>query len=207
MSENNANINEELDEKRIFHNALTKRIAATGIFIAVGLILSAFNPFGYFLIAGTKINPFAHLINAITGVLIGFTFSCITALGIASLRFSIGIGTIHAFHGGISGAVVVGTLSFLFRKKFPRFVEFAAFLEPIGTVFIGGTIGQLIMPIGDLFAIEGYLTYWGLFAMASIPGSLMGYIILSVLEKTGISWEDFFPRETPTESHTDNVKH
>ncbi len=184
--------NEDFDEKRNFKINLTKRMVAAGIFIAVGLVLSALNPFGYFLIAGTKINPFAHLINAITGVLIGFTFSCITALGIASLRFSIGIGSIHAFHGGIAGALVVGALSHLFRRKIPKFVEFAAFLEPIGTIFIGGTIGQLIMPFGNIYAIEGFLFYWGLFAMSSIPGSLMGYIVLSVIKKTGISWEDFF---------------
>ena len=164
----------------------------TGIFIAVGFILSYLNPFAYFLIAGTRINPFAHFINAITGVLIGLVFSCITALGITILRFSLQIGTIHAFHGGVSGAFVVGAVSYLLRRKFPKYVEFAAFLEPIGTVFIAGTIGQLISPIGDIFAIEGFLTYWGLFALSSIPGSLMGYIILSVLEKTGISWNDFF---------------
>ncbi|KKN24477.1 hypothetical protein LCGC14_0894560 [marine sediment metagenome] len=192
MSEIAINNNEDFDEKRNFQIVFTKRMVAAGIFIAVGLILSALNPFGYFLIAGTKINPFAHFINAITGVLIGFTFSCITALGIASLRFSIGIGTIHAFHGGIAGALVVGTLSTLFRRKIPKYVEFAAFLEPLGTIFIGGTIGQLIMPFGDIFAIEGFLFYWGLFAMSSIPGSLMGYIVLSVLEKAGISWESFF---------------
>lgn len=183
---------EKNGEKRIYINSLTKKIATAAIFVGVGIVLSALNPFGYFLIAGTKINPFVHFINAITGVLIGFTFSCLTALGIASLRFSIGIGTIHAFHGGLAGAVVVGTLSTLLRRKFPKFVEFAAFLEPLGTIFIGGTIGQLIMPFGDIFAIEGFLFYWGLFAMSSIPGSLMGYIVLSVLEKTGISWENYF---------------
>jgi len=188
MSENDSNV----EEKRIFQNTITKKVAASGIFVAIGLILSYLNPFAYFQIAGTKINPFAHFINAITGVLIGLVFSCITALGIAILRFSLGIGTIHAFHGGVSGAFVVGAIAYLLRRKFPKFVEFAAFLEPIGTVFIGGTIGQLIAPIGDIFAIEGFLTYWSLFALSCIPGSLMGYTILSVLEKTGISWEDFF---------------
>jgi energy coupling factor transporter S component ThiW len=188
LSENDSNN----EEKRIFQNTITKRVAAAGIFIAVGLLLSYLNPFAYFQIAGTKINPFAHLINAITGVLIGLVFSCITALGIAILRFSLGIGTIHAFHGGVSGAFVVGAMAYVLRRKFPKYIEFAAFLEPIGTVFIGGTIGQLIAPIGDLFAIEGFLTYWGLFALSCIPGTLMGYTILSILEKTGINWEDFF---------------
>jgi energy coupling factor transporter S component ThiW len=187
--------NSNSEEGRLFQKNLTKKIAMTGIFIVVGLVLSFLNPFAYFLIAGARINPFAHFINAITGVLIGLTFSVITALGIALLRFSLHIGTIHAFHGGISGALVVGTVSYFLRKKFPKFVEFAAFLEPIGTVFIGGTIAQLIAPIGDIFAIEGFFTYWTLFALSSIPGSLMGYIVLTVLEKTRINWKDFFEYE------------
>jgi energy coupling factor transporter S component ThiW len=182
----------ESGEKRLFQNNITKKVALTAIFIALGLFLSYVNPFAYILIAGARINPFAHFINAITGVLVGVTFSCITALGISVLRFSFNIGTIHAFHGGISGALVVGGLSYLMRKKFPKYVEFAAFIEPLGTVFIGGTIAQLIAPIGPIFAIEGFLTYWGLFAASSIPGALLGYVVLSILDKTGITWKDFF---------------
>jgi len=190
MSENNSlDLNKE---KRAFQITLNKKIATTGIFIAVGLVLSYINPFAYFLIFGTKINPFAHIVNAITGVLIGLTFSCITALGIAILRFSLGIGTIHAFHGGISGALVVGAFSYLLRKKAPKNVEISALTEPLGTVFIGGTIGQLISPIGKILSLEGFLTYWGLFALSCIPGCIIGFTILLVLKKAGISWEDFF---------------
>lgn len=192
MSTNKTNQIEGEQKKATSKSNLTKKVAAAGIFIAVGLILSFINPFAYFEIAGAKINPFAHLINAITGVLIGIVFSCITALGIATLRYSLGIGTIHAFHGGVSGALVVGTAAYLLRRKFPKFVEFAAFFEPLGTIFIGGTIGQLILPIGDVSVMEGFLIYWGLFAVSCIPGSLMGYVILSVLEKSGITWKDFF---------------
>ncbi|MFX0042192.1 MAG: energy coupling factor transporter S component ThiW [Candidatus Hodarchaeota archaeon] len=193
MSENNSlNPNKESEEKPIFQVPLSKKIATTGIFIAVGLVLSYINPFAYFLIFGTKINPFAHIVNAITGVLIGLTFSCITALGIAVLRFSLGIGTIHAFHGGISGAIVVGVFSYILRKNAPKHVELSALTEPLGTVFIGGTIGQLISPIGEILSIEGFLTYWGLFALSCIPGCIIGFAILLVLKKAGISWEDFY---------------
>ncbi|MFX1320244.1 MAG: energy coupling factor transporter S component ThiW [Promethearchaeota archaeon] len=193
MSENNSlDLNKENKEKRASQITLNKKIATTGIFIAVGLVLSYINPFAYFLIFGTKINPFAHIVNAITGVLIGLTFSCITALGIAILRFSLGIGTIHAFHGGISGALVVGAFSYLLRKKAPKNVELSALTEPLGTVFIGGTIGQLISPIGKILSLEGFLTYWGLFALSCIPGCIIGFTILLVLKKAGISWEDFF---------------
>ncbi|MHA1283401.1 MAG: hypothetical protein ACTSQP_12910 [Promethearchaeota archaeon] len=46
----------------------TIRVATSAILIAVGLVLSYLNPFAYFTLFGTKINPFAHLINAISGV-------------------------------------------------------------------------------------------------------------------------------------------
>ncbi len=180
------------EEKRFFNTSINRKVAASGIFIAVGLVLSYLNPFGYFYIFGIKINPFAHFINAITGVLVGLTFSCIVALGIAILRFSIGIGTIHAFHGGITGAFIVGIFSSLLRKKYPKYVELAAFTEPLGTIFLGGTIGHLIAPIGSIFAIESLFTYWSLFALSCIPGSIMGFIILIVLKQAKITWEDFF---------------
>jgi len=190
MNDQKSDNNEKAE--KFFQSTLNKKIAFTGIFIAVGLVLSYVNPFGYFLIFGTKINPFAHFINAITGVLIGLIFSCITALGIAILRFSIGIGTIHAFHGGLTGAFIVGIVSHFLRKKFPKYVELAAFTEPLGTVFLGGTIGHLIAPIGGIFVIESLFTYWSLFALSCIPGCIMGYIILIVLKQAKMTWEDFF---------------
>ena len=175
-------------EIRSPQGSLIKKVAFSGIFIAVGLILSYINPFAYFTIFGTKINPFAHLINAITGVLVGLTYSCVIALGIAILRFSLGIGTIHAFHGGVSGAIVVGISAFILRKKMPERIHLAALTEPIGTIFIGGTIAYLLVPIGG---IEGLFFYWFLFAASSIPGAIMGYLILDVLKQAGITWKDF----------------
>lgn len=177
-------------QKRFFQNTLTKKVAASGIFIAIGLVLSYLNPFGYFLIFGTKINPFAHFINAITGVLIGLDFAIIVALDIAILRFSFSIGTIHAFHGGITGAFVVGMVSYFLRKKYPKYVELAAFTEPLGTIFLGGTIAHLIS--GNIFAIESLYTFWGLFALSCIPGSIMGFIMLMILKQAKVTWEDFF---------------
>ena len=185
---NNSEVKEK-ESTNAFQNIPTKKIAATAIFIPVGLILSYLNPFAYFLIFGTKINPFAHIMNAITGVLIGLLFSCITALGIAILRFSLSIGSIHAFHGGISGALVVGTVAYILQKKKPKYIALAALTEPIGTVFIGGTIAYIIAPIGNV--IEGLSLYWGLFALSCIPGCIIGFVILGILQAAGITWEDF----------------
>ncbi|MFX1313460.1 MAG: energy coupling factor transporter S component ThiW [Promethearchaeota archaeon] len=179
----------ELSETKVSHINTTKKVATSGIMVGVGIVLSYLNPFAYFNIFGAKINPFAHVINAIMGVLVGITFAFITATIIAILRFSLGIGSIHAFHGGMSGALVVGLFAFILSKRNPKYVYFAALTEPIGTVFIGGTIAQLIAPIGG---IEGFYAWWGLFAASCIPGSIIGFVILLALKRANISREDFF---------------
>jgi energy coupling factor transporter S component ThiW len=175
------------EKKAKSENKLILRIAVTAIFIAVGVVLSYINPFGYFEISGTKINPFAHFINALSGVLLGLTFSVIAALGIAVIRFSFNIGTIHAFHGGISGAVIVSIVSHFLHKKYPKYVDYAAFFEPLGTVFIGGTITTLI----EGFTIGNLLFIWGMFMAASVVGSALGFIVLKVIKDTGYSRETF----------------
>ncbi|MHA1293399.1 MAG: energy coupling factor transporter S component ThiW [Promethearchaeota archaeon] len=187
--------NKDIEKSLSGQSFTTKKVAMSAIFVGVGLVLSLLNPFAYFTIFGTKINPFAHFINAIMGVLVGVPFALITALSIAILRFSIGIGTIHAFHGGMAGALVVGITSIILWKKKPEYVEFAAFAEPLGTIFIGGTIAYLIAPIGGISVINGLLIYWSLFALSSIPGCILGFIMLKILKKAGISREDYFERK------------
>ena len=93
----------EIKEKEYssaFQNVPTKKIAAAAIFTAIGaVLLSPINPFIYIQILGAKIYPIAHVINAITGVLIGLTFSCITGLSTAIYRYAFGFGSEFAFPG------------------------------------------------------------------------------------------------------------
>ena len=76
--------------------------------------------------------------------------------------------------------------------KFPNHVEYAALFEPLGTVFLGGTIGHLISTFPNIFVIESLFTFWGLFALSSIPGSILGFGILMALKPAKITWKDFF---------------
>ncbi|MFW9899850.1 MAG: energy coupling factor transporter S component ThiW [Candidatus Thorarchaeota archaeon] len=178
----------ETEEKSILQANLTKRIATSAIFIGVGIVLAFLNPFAFVeVLGGPKIFPMAHFINGLMGVLIGLTFACITSLGIAIIRFPLGIGSIHAFHGGISGAFVVGITAYILRKKKPKYVEYAALTDPIGTVFIAATIANFISPVTLLY-------WWGLFAASSIPGCILGFIVLKILKRQGISWQDFFQK-------------
>ncbi len=168
---------------------LTKKIALSSIFVALGLVLSFINFFAYFTIFGFKINPYVHLINSMAGVLLSPGYSLFIATSIAILRFSFSIGTIHAFHGGISGALIVSLVSLLLKKRKPKLVLYSALLEPLGTVFIGGTIAYFVTPMGSL--LSGLLTNWGLFALSSVPGSIVGFLILNLLKSSSITYEDF----------------
>lgn len=187
MTQENSKTKEEaIETKTISMSSETKTVAISAIFIAVGIVLAMFNPFAFVeLLGGPKIFPMAHFINGITGVLIGTSFACITSLGIAMFRYPVGIGSIHAFHGGISGAFVVGIIAHILRKKKPDYVEYAALAEPIGTVFIAATIANFISPVNIFY-------WWSLFAAASIPGCILGFLMLKILKRQGISYKDFF---------------
>src|SRR6056297_3485436 len=118
------------------------KVATTAILAAVGVVLSYLNPFGYFTIFGAKINPFAHFVNAISGVLLGPIYAVFCALLIAVIRFSTGIGTVLAFPGGLTGAFVVGLVQYTLKKREGIKTHWAALTEPIGTVFLGAIISS-----------------------------------------------------------------
>jgi energy coupling factor transporter S component ThiW len=110
----------------------------------------------------------------------------------------LGIGTLYAFPGGIPGAILVGLGYKLTRRAKNRFIKYsAAFLEPIGTVLIGGTFSLLIFAplIGDvrltgMIREQGVLSllpiFWAGWAASSIPGSIIGYVVILTLDRLGI---------------------
>ncbi len=165
---------------------LAMKVAMTSMFTALGVVLSFLNPFGYFYLGGFKINPFAHLINAIAGVFLGPFWAVIAATFIAIIRFSAGIGSIFAFPGGIPGALVVGCVALIFSLiKKEKYRIYAAFFEVVGTVGIGAVISFLFMDAASTIFL------WGGFAISSLLGSSIGFIILWILQKRNITYVEF----------------
>ena len=153
----------------------TRKLALAGLFAALGCCSLFAIPVG-----GTRVLPFQHAINAVAGVVIGPWWAAGAALVAATLRFSLGTGSLFAFPGSPFGALVVG-LVYIFLKR-----DEAALSEPLGTVLIGAPLGALLIsPFLDLGAAGGVGVLMASFALSSIPGAILGYLLLKALRRAG----------------------
>jgi energy coupling factor transporter S component ThiW len=152
-----------------------RRVVLTSLFAALAVLLSGI----HFPVGPTKVFPFQHTVNAVAGVLIGPWYGALAALIAGLIRNAIGTGTPFAFPGGIPGAIVVG-LVYRWAKR-----DWACFTEPLGTGVIG--VGLIVLLLGPLMGKEyAFLLFFPAFMASSIPGAVIGYLLLKTLRKTKI---------------------
>ncbi len=160
---------------RSLASGATRKLVLAALFAGLGVLLSSFAiPVG-----GARVFPFQHTINAVAGVLLGPWWAAGSALVTATLRVALGTGSLFAFPGSPFGAIAVG-LAYKFLRR-----DEAALFEPLGTVFVGATLGAfLISPfLGE--AAGGLIALMVAFAISSIPGAIIGYLVLKALRRTG----------------------
>jgi energy coupling factor transporter S component ThiW len=162
----------------------TSRIALSAVLIALGVILSI-PGIGTFPVGPTKVFPFQHMINVISGIFLGPWYATSIAVAIGIIRNEIGTGSIFAFPGGIPGAIVVSVTYWYIKKS-----DFAALTEPIGTAMGALISAVLVAPLigaGSLPTFLGLTAQWQLFIiffwMSSIPGAIIGYFLVVVLRR------------------------
>lgn len=179
-----------------------KKISLVMVFSALGVAIS---PYTWFVVLGTKANPTQHVINAILGVLAGPFWAVVAAIFIGTVRNMLGIGTIYAYPGGIPGGIVVG-IAYWFLKRLgvsERVRLVAALTESVGTLLIGAPLALFLVALWvgtksllDLTTSEGpllaLLTFGAGWALSSIPGSIIGFVVLLNLRRAGISRESLF---------------
>jgi energy coupling factor transporter S component ThiW len=152
-----------------------RKIVLAGLFAAMAVLLSGI----HFPVGPIKAFPFQHMVNIVAGVMIGPWYAAIAALIAGIIRNAIGTGTIFAFPGGIPGAIVVGLVFRWVRR------DWAALTEPVGTGFIGVPLTVFLLgPIlGKQFA---FALLFPAFMMSSVPGSIIGYVLLKALRRTNV---------------------
>ena len=156
----------------------------SAFFIALGFVLSLVS----FPIGPTRIFPFQHTINALVGIMLGPWYAILVAFGIGTLRLAAGTGTVFAYPGGIPGGLVVGLLYWYVWRH-----DECALSEPIGTA-LGAILSALVFApsIGSkpLPSILGLTAQWELYViffwLASIPGSIIGYVVVKTLRKISV---------------------
>ena len=164
-----------------------RQVSLATVLIALGVAVS---PFLWFPILASKAFPGQHIVNAVAGVLLGPFWAAFIALCIGLIRMSLGIGTIFSMPGGIPGALVVGLFHLLLRRSGVRRLELAALTEPLGTVLVGGTLAvYLVAPLvgRDMLLIPVWIGW----SLSSVPGAVLGFIILEALRAAGYTRKTF----------------
>jgi len=160
-----------------------RRLSAVIIFIALGIALSPLNiPMG-----PTKAYPMQHMVNVLTGILFGPFYAAFVATAIGTIRIALGVGTVFAYPGGIPGGIVVGFFYWYVKRT-----DYMAFTEPLGTslgaVFSAIVVVQFLpraMP--PILGVESQILLWVVYWLFSgIPGSVLGFLLLKVLRRTGV---------------------
>ena len=171
-----------------------RKLAVLVVFTALAIAIS---PFSWFVVSGTKANPTQHMTNAILGVLLGPFWAVLAAIIIGAARNTLGVGTLFAFPGGIPGGLIVGSVYWIL-KRFRISEEkrlMSALTEPIGTLLIGVPISILLFAPWIGQPIANSLVFGAGWALSSIPGCIIGFTVLSILKRIGISRETLFVDE------------
>ncbi|RLG60137.1 energy coupling factor transporter S component ThiW [Candidatus Geothermarchaeota archaeon] len=166
----------------------------------------------WFPFLATKAFPGQHLINSIAGVYLGPIWAAVIAAIVGVMRNALGIGTIYAFPGGIPGGIIVG-LMYNFLRKFldEKKALISALFEPVGTLFVGAPLALfMVSPLAPLFGQEsmslapgGYLItllyLWVGWGASCIPGSVIAFMVLVTLEKSGLNRRIMFGEKNEVE--------
>ncbi|WP_288530932.1 energy coupling factor transporter S component ThiW [uncultured Secundilactobacillus sp.] len=164
----------------------TYYIALTSVMVALGVFGGSLFEFP---VGVARVAPMQHLINVVSGVLLGPWWAVTQALLTSLIRNMMGTGTILAFPGSMIGAFFSG---FLFRKT--KRLLGAVVGELIGTGVLGaiaaypiaalflGTKGALWLFVPSFFlsAAVGVAIAW------VILGSLWTAVILPQMQRLGV---------------------
>lgn len=134
----------------------------------------------YIPVGIAKCFPVQHAINILSAIIFGPGTALLNAFAISVLRNILGVGSLLAFPGSMLGALLAGILYNLTKNKI-----YALGGEVFGTGILGGTLAYPIARflMGQEVAVFFFVVP---FLVSTVGGSLLGYLIIQVLETNEI---------------------
>ena len=159
---------------------MTKKLAYAGIFTAIAVVGSLIS----IPIAGSKCAPVQHMVNILAAIILGPGWGLGIAFCSSLLRNAMGLGSLMAFPGSMVGAVCCGLVYKFCRKIAPTCIA-----EALGTGILGGLCAYPIAKVFMGLKPAGLYVYIIPFLISTVVGSILAFILASVLKKNGILYE------------------
>lgn len=156
---------------------LTEKLAMAGVLTAVAVVGSMLS----FPIAGSKCAPVQHMVNVLSAVILGPWWGVGIAFCASLLRNLLGLGSLMAFPGSMVGALCCGLAYALCRK-----LSLTCIAEAFGTGILGGLAAYPVAKL--LMGLEpaGLFIYIVPFLVSTVAGSILAFVLITVLEKSGV---------------------
>ncbi len=155
----------------------TKKLALAGVLTALAVAGSLLS----FPVAGSKCAPVQHMVNILAAVVLGPGWGIGIAFCASLLRNLLGLGSLMAFPGSMIGALCCG----LVYKKW-KVLSLTCLAEAVGTGILGGIAAYPVALFLMGAAPAGLFVYVIPFLISTVGGSILAFILISVLQKSGV---------------------
>ena len=158
-------------------NNTTKKLALAGVLTALAIV-------GSFIsvpVAGSKCAPVQHMVNVFAAVLLGPWWGIGIAFCASLIRNLLGIGSFLAFPGSMVGALCCGLMYHITRR-----LSLTCTAEALGTGILGGLAAYPVALYLMGIAPAGLFVYVVPFLISTVAGSILAFILITVLEKGGV---------------------
>lgn len=156
---------------------VTKKMVLAGVLTALAVVGSMIS----FPVAGSKCAPIQHMVNILAAVILGPGWGVGIAFCASLLRNILGIGSILAFPGSMIGALCCGIVYAACRR-----LGVTCAAEAFGT----GVLGALAAYPAAKFLMgmepAGLSVYIVPFMISTVAGSILAFLLITVLEKGGV---------------------
>ena len=157
----------------------TLRLALAGILCAVAVVGSTLS----FPVLSSKCAPVQHVVNVLSGVMLGPWYALGMAFCASLLRNLLGMGSLLAFPGSMCGALLCGIAYGKTGKTF-----FAVAGEIIGTGVIGGLLAYPVA-VAFMGADAGSVAFYAYvvpFLVSTTVGAAIAWVLLAYLRRFGV---------------------